>query len=887
MFLLRTSLATLAAAQVVLGLASSPERGDISPRAETSYVNMVYWQQTRAITHVMYAFAKVEANGNVKTRDYYAQVDPSKNEEFVQGKWEQLFEFKKQNPHIKTLLSIGGWLGGEGAPEQVEFATGASTEENRNRFAETATQLMLDGGFDGLDVDWEYPRKPEEAEDHALLMEAIRNKLNALEASHNNHHFLLTAAIAAGSHGHGQLKFSRLIPVLDYWYVMAYDYFYSTSSRAWHPANLYRSSSNPASTDFSTDEGIRDLLANNVPASKMVLGIPSYAHTISGGISLGEAMEGKNFAGPIPVRQLDPKLKVDCDDEIVACSAMDAKENKLYLFDTVETIVKKVDYVKKQDLAGTFFWEISHDHPGDKALYVAAAKQLENLESSSGLLEYPSSKYAAVRGNSVASKPLPEAVDSKPSPVEPESPSKASEASTTLLSPPKSTPTTLLPPFPLNSSHTDTKPSNLASTTKLDHNASSPAGNSSASSPTDNTSASSRGSNIVCAAGEICTTPRGMTPAIDADGLVIKTVVAVIVVVNVNLTACANPKVCAGEKETKTVTEYAFNTRLPMESSVTPLTTVTLPSDVAASEPVPVTMGGRVAKVCMKEFGCRAVDVPASNRGGSYGSGSALCAGSEKVAASASAAVSGSGIEASASSRVEARLGCGDSSVNASASASAALSGSKIKASASSSVEIQSDCDETSGSASSSASAALTGSELELSASSKAKSRLTFNNGSGNVSSTASAALSGSAAGQSKAKSLTDGSSGVDKKQKDCSEVKGSSRVKVSGPRDEEAKPSYEASRQGNGTHKPSNRIKAGGVDVTRVSEKAGDAQTGSKGGPTRPVSSSGIVASAGADASSNVIKPVIKTAEAGRLCLAGGVWATTLLSAAVVMLAL
>ena len=51
----------------------------------------------------------------------------------------------------KILIALGGWADTDG------FSAGAATEESRTDFAENVANMVTSLGFDGVDIDWEYP----------------------------------------------------------------------------------------------------------------------------------------------------------------------------------------------------------------------------------------------------------------------------------------------------------------------------------------------------------------------------------------------------------------------------------------------------------------------------------------------------------------------------------------------------------------------------------------------------------------------------------------------------------------------------------------------------------------------------------------------------------
>ena len=336
------------------------------------------------LTNLYYAFAKIDNNGEVSLFDSYAATekrfdgDWNTPKDFA-GNFEQLNLLKQQHPNLKTSISIGGWSLSD------KFSDVALTDASRQKFAKSAVSFMKHYGFDGIDIDWEYPvsgglssnvYRPEDKQNYTLLLKELDQQIQSQELK-DGKDYQLTIASPAGFDKIANYQLKEMSQYIDFFNVMAYDYHGAWENTTNHNAPLYSNPSDPSSVagQYNIDSTIQTYLAAGVSPDKIVMGAALYGRTwgnvqsnSDGLFSVaGGAGQGTWEKGSIDYRDLYNKLQTDpnyvryWDDAAKVPYVYNASNGFFSTYEDTQSLDLKLDYATQNKLRGMFFWEASGD----------------------------------------------------------------------------------------------------------------------------------------------------------------------------------------------------------------------------------------------------------------------------------------------------------------------------------------------------------------------------------------------------------------------------------------------------------------------------------------------------------------------------------------------
>ncbi|MAB90243.1 MAG: glycosyl hydrolase [Planctomycetes bacterium] len=349
------------------------------------------------LTHINYAFANIDSNLLIALGDPYADIDKfypgdSWAPGALRGNFNRLRLLKEEHPHVRTLISVGGWTW------SGLFSEVALSPARRQAFAASCVQFMTQYHFDGVDIDWEYPvsgglasniTRPEDKQNYTLLLQELRAQLDA-QGAMDGRHYLLTIAAPAGPGTYANIELDLIHPYLDWINVMAYDFHGSWSPLTNFHNGLYAASGDPSpdpviATQFNGNSAVQAYLAAGIPADKIVLGAPFYGRGWSGVPATNNGL-WQSFAGT-PQGTWEPGV-FDYDhvvEGLIPAGATrhwhseaqvpwvhDPQTGLVVSYEDDQSLANKAQYVVGNGLGGIMFWELSCDDAPHTLLSVLA-----------------------------------------------------------------------------------------------------------------------------------------------------------------------------------------------------------------------------------------------------------------------------------------------------------------------------------------------------------------------------------------------------------------------------------------------------------------------------------------------------------------------------------
>ena len=382
-------------------------------------ITQLQWDK---LTHVQYAFAVADSTtlelvpsdpendveSKFEGREFYHKGQKIEMDDSLgyYGQFNLMHTMKKMYPDVTVLVSTGGWA----ASQSLWLVT--DNEANMIKFADSAVEFIRKYGFDGIDIDFEFPSETSQSgnpadftiseprragigDRYTQFIKIMSEKL-AEASKEDGKYYWLTSAVTASSWVLGGQNNSEFLDYLDFVSVMSYDYHGGWNNFVENQANIYADPADKETASMALPtlgfDWSKNYYRGAVQSEKILMGVPYYTrgwtnvqggenglHGTSGTPATGkeniwhdlDANGNETPAGANPLWHVLNLMEEDSNykkywDPVGCVPHVWNAVNKTFLtFEDEQSIQERINVVEKDNLGGVLIWVMHGDYDYD------------------------------------------------------------------------------------------------------------------------------------------------------------------------------------------------------------------------------------------------------------------------------------------------------------------------------------------------------------------------------------------------------------------------------------------------------------------------------------------------------------------------------------------
>ncbi|KAM0093788.1 hypothetical protein ACP6JD_002824 [Aspergillus fumigatus] len=300
-------------------------------------------------THINFAFLYIDP-------DLYT-IKPMETSQ--QELYSRVTALKKRKNGLEVWISIGGWAFNDPGPTANTFSELAASKSKQSTFFESLLSFLDKYGFDGVDLDWEYPVDAERGgsdADYDNYPTFLANLRSALDSADKGYGLTITLPSSYWYLQHFDVV--KMAKSVDWFNMMTYDL-----HGGWDADDPWIGSVVNAHTNLTEIISAMDLLwRNDIHPSQVVMGLGFYGRSKAGDCT--------NSAGTLSFSEIEAILKdasrnaTQTYDEASSVQIVTFDGNQWVSYDNWASFQAKLDYANSHCIGGTMVWAVSLDVDG-------------------------------------------------------------------------------------------------------------------------------------------------------------------------------------------------------------------------------------------------------------------------------------------------------------------------------------------------------------------------------------------------------------------------------------------------------------------------------------------------------------------------------------------